>query len=185
MELVEDKVLAVSSNTFETRWNKFVLRKVCIFVWRLMPGRIPIRVVLDRFCLDLNTILCPCCGEVIETVDHCIVLCNRVQGGWQQIFSWWNMGNFNMLSISDIINHEGHSNFDNNQKLSWQAVLWSIMYLIWNIRDKVVFKNSAISHQLIGDEVQMLLYFWMIHRSKGSISSLVEWQTNPAEACKK
>lgn len=126
-----------------------------------MQGRIPVRVVLDCFGLDLDSILCPCCGEAIETIDHCMVLRNRVEKSWHNIFKWWDKGDFNLLCIGDIIDHEGYSYsyFDKNQKLVWQAVLWSTMYVIWNIRNKVVFENSTMSYRSIVDEVQIFSYF--------------------------
>ncbi|GKD95506.1 RNA-directed DNA polymerase, eukaryota, reverse transcriptase zinc-binding domain protein, partial [Tanacetum coccineum] len=45
--LVEEKILDVEIGGQETIWNKLVPKKVNIFVWRVLKGRIPVRKELD------------------------------------------------------------------------------------------------------------------------------------------
>ncbi|GJR80534.1 alpha/beta hydrolases superfamily protein [Tanacetum coccineum] len=46
--LIEDKILQVENDAQETLWNKLVPKKVNVFVWRALKGRLPVRVELDR-----------------------------------------------------------------------------------------------------------------------------------------
>lgn len=94
-ELVNEKELEGHSNLRETMWNKIVPRKVNVLVWRLRQGRMPVRVVLDHMGIDLDSLLCPCCQDVIETVDHCFCRCKWVEASWNKIFNWWLVGHFN------------------------------------------------------------------------------------------
>lgn len=85
---IEESVLEGHGSGKVTSWNKLVARKVNNFVWRLRLGRILVRKVLDRIGMDLDSILCLCCQEVIELVDHCIIWCKLVEIGWGNIFIW-------------------------------------------------------------------------------------------------
>ncbi|KAJ9557802.1 hypothetical protein OSB04_012416 [Centaurea solstitialis] len=48
-------------NSNPTMWLKEIPKKVCIFMWRVGLGRIPVRMELDRRGIDLDSILCPRC----------------------------------------------------------------------------------------------------------------------------
>ncbi|GJS91989.1 reverse transcriptase domain, reverse transcriptase zinc-binding domain protein [Tanacetum coccineum] len=52
----------------KTRWNNIVPRKINVFVWRALLGRLPVRVELDKKCIDLDSLLCPNCEHVVESV---------------------------------------------------------------------------------------------------------------------
>ena len=43
---IEEKILHVELDGQEMRWNKLVPKKVNIFVWRALKGRLPVRVEL-------------------------------------------------------------------------------------------------------------------------------------------
>ena len=65
-----------------TKWLKIVPKKICIFMWRVRLGRIPCRDNLDRMGIDLNSTLCPRCGDEVETIDHALVTCPEVKRLW-------------------------------------------------------------------------------------------------------
>ncbi|XP_071694366.1 uncharacterized protein [Rutidosis leptorrhynchoides] len=57
--------------------NNLVPKKVDIFVWRALLKRLSVRVELDRRGIDLHSVLCPVCDDVVESVDHSIIFCNQ------------------------------------------------------------------------------------------------------------
>ncbi|GKB51716.1 retrovirus-related pol polyprotein from transposon TNT 1-94, partial [Tanacetum coccineum] len=57
--LFEEKILVLDNRGRETIWNKLVSKKVNIFVWRALRGRLPVRVELDIRGVDLDSVLCP------------------------------------------------------------------------------------------------------------------------------
>lgn len=177
-ELIDEKVLGKSSGCLETRWIKWVPRKVCIFIWRMRQGRIPVHSVLDHYDMDLNSILCPCCGDAVETVDHCLVRCKWALDGWKHTFNWWNMGDFNVSSVEAFLHHKGLRSFSKKQRLLWQSVIWSMLYTIWDVRNKVVFKIQTGRLQNIGAETQVNSFAWISNRWREWRWSWDEWRRN-------
>ncbi|GJW13151.1 RNA-directed DNA polymerase, eukaryota, reverse transcriptase zinc-binding domain protein [Tanacetum coccineum] len=76
-DLVEVKCINAGNHNSETTWNNLVPKKVNIFAWRAVRGRLPVRIELDKKGIDLHTILCPNCDEMCETIDHSLVFCNE------------------------------------------------------------------------------------------------------------
>ncbi|GJR97832.1 RNA-directed DNA polymerase, eukaryota [Tanacetum coccineum] len=71
--LIDANSLVVDSNT--TRWNRSVPIKINVFLWRLALNKLPTRVNLDRKGIDIDSTLCPICGEDVETVkSHFLLL---------------------------------------------------------------------------------------------------------------
>ncbi|KAJ9545437.1 hypothetical protein OSB04_025144 [Centaurea solstitialis] len=58
------------SNGPKISWLKSVPKKICIFIWRPMLGRLPVRVELDRKGVDLDSVLCPRCRSMEKSVQH-------------------------------------------------------------------------------------------------------------------
>ncbi|GJZ84482.1 RNA-directed DNA polymerase, eukaryota, reverse transcriptase zinc-binding domain protein [Tanacetum coccineum] len=75
-KLVEEKTLSVASGADATIWNKWVPKKVNIFVWRALQGRLLVREELDKRGIDLDSLLCPSCGDMVESCSHCLFMCN-------------------------------------------------------------------------------------------------------------
>ncbi|GJX60145.1 reverse transcriptase domain, reverse transcriptase zinc-binding domain protein [Tanacetum coccineum] len=107
--LVEEKILHVESGGQETIWNKLVPKKVNIFVWRALKGRLPVRVELDRRGIDLDSILCPSCDNVVESCAHSLVTCD-LASVWEKIFRWWKLGHVNAFTIDEFFSSSGNVN---------------------------------------------------------------------------
>ncbi|GJW81594.1 RNA-directed DNA polymerase, eukaryota, reverse transcriptase zinc-binding domain protein [Tanacetum coccineum] len=150
-EKIDEVALNATITPQKTKWNTYIPRKTCIFVWRLQQRRLPVRSWLHHIGMDLNTILCPHCDTDIETFEHCFMSCPRVVTGWEKVFKWWNMGNFNVGSVGDIINYNGQNNYNAMQKKCWQAVCWGMLakgkivsWIEWCI-DPVYASKGAVS----------------------------------------
>ncbi|GKE46749.1 reverse transcriptase domain, reverse transcriptase zinc-binding domain protein [Tanacetum coccineum] len=121
--LVQDKILHLESGGHETLWNKLVPKKVNIFVWRALKGRIPVRVELDRRGIDLDSVLFPCCNNVVETCAHCLVTYDLAMSGWDKIFNWWKVGGVNAFFIEEFFSSNGGANVPTVLSRVWQAVI--------------------------------------------------------------
>nr|GEX46885.1 protein kinase-like domain, beta-lactamase/transpeptidase-like protein [Tanacetum cinerariifolium] len=82
---MDEKILHVESGGQETIWNKLVPRKVNIFVWRALKRRLSVRVDLDRRVIDVDSVLCRSCKNVMETYALCLVTCNLATSEWEKI----------------------------------------------------------------------------------------------------
>ncbi|GJR69622.1 transposon TX1 [Tanacetum coccineum] len=107
--LVDEIWLQTDRSGEETMWNNLAPKKVNIFVWRVLKGRLPVLNELDKRGIDLNTLLCPCCDENVETIDHSLLLCNMAWSVWVKIFEWWkgpcwvSCANFRDSSTSSVL----------------------------------------------------------------------------------
>ncbi|XP_071689048.1 uncharacterized protein [Rutidosis leptorrhynchoides] len=72
-------------------WNWKLCGSGGCFVWRSRRGRLPVLVELDKRGVDLHSVLCPLCGEVVETVKHALFSCKMVRVIWEKIWSWWGI----------------------------------------------------------------------------------------------
>ncbi|GKB48541.1 RNA-directed DNA polymerase, eukaryota, reverse transcriptase zinc-binding domain protein, partial [Tanacetum coccineum] len=107
-QMVNLKILGEEADMDETKWCKYIPNKVSVFMWRLKHGRLPVRALLDRYGMDLDTTLCPMCNEVVESLDHCFFSCSKAKSVWNKVFDWWSLDNFDGSSIADILNVDGN-----------------------------------------------------------------------------
>nr|GEU83978.1 cysteine-rich receptor-like protein kinase [Tanacetum cinerariifolium] len=84
--IVKEKILGVETGSQEMIWNKLVPKKVNIFVWKVLKGRIPVRDELDKIGNDLDSVLFPCCDSVVESCAHTLVLCDLARGVWEKSY---------------------------------------------------------------------------------------------------
>nr|GEW70259.1 RNA-directed DNA polymerase, eukaryota, reverse transcriptase zinc-binding domain protein [Tanacetum cinerariifolium] len=67
--MIKENTLLSDIGGQETFWNKLVPKKVNIFMWRALKGRLPVRVELDKRGVDLDSVLCPSCSwEIFSLV---------------------------------------------------------------------------------------------------------------------
>ncbi|GJW32611.1 RNA-directed DNA polymerase, eukaryota, reverse transcriptase zinc-binding domain protein [Tanacetum coccineum] len=66
--LIEEKILVSNNGGQEMIWNKLVPKKVNIFVWRVLRGRLPVCMELDSRGVDLDLVICPSCNNIVERV---------------------------------------------------------------------------------------------------------------------
>ncbi|XP_071699749.1 uncharacterized protein [Rutidosis leptorrhynchoides] len=59
-----------STTNSSTLRNKALPLKVEIFIWRANQLRLPVRIELDKRGIDLDSVLCPICKKLVESVEH-------------------------------------------------------------------------------------------------------------------
>ncbi|GJY04507.1 RNA-directed DNA polymerase, eukaryota, reverse transcriptase zinc-binding domain protein [Tanacetum coccineum] len=108
--VIEEKVLRVESEGQETLWNNLVPKKVNIFVWRALRGRLPVHVKLNKREIDLDSVLCPCCNNIVETCTHSLVTCDLAMSVWNKVCNCWNVWDVNVFTIGEIFAYSGDVN---------------------------------------------------------------------------
>ncbi|GKD24371.1 RNA-directed DNA polymerase, eukaryota, reverse transcriptase zinc-binding domain protein [Tanacetum coccineum] len=119
--VVEDKILWVENGALATLWNSWVPKKVNIFIWRALKGRLPVREELGRRGIDLDSLLCPCCNNAVESCNHSLILCNFAMSVWEKVFNWWRVGNVSVFSIGELFSSCGNVFIPNTLIRLWQA----------------------------------------------------------------
>ncbi|GJX49792.1 RNA-directed DNA polymerase, eukaryota, reverse transcriptase zinc-binding domain protein [Tanacetum coccineum] len=172
--LIEDKILQVENDAQETLWNKLVPKKVNVFVWRALKGRLPVRVELDRRGIDLDSVLCACCNDSVESCTHCLVTCDLAMSVWIKIFNWWKMGTISVFTIDELFSRNGDINIPASLASVWQAVIWTSGYFIWKERNNRVFCKKVSSANNIVQDIQLKSFEWIVRRSKKYKG--IDWQ---------
>nr|GEW25364.1 RNA-directed DNA polymerase, eukaryota [Tanacetum cinerariifolium] len=93
---IDDVILLVMDSS--TRWNKFLPRKISVFMWKLSLDHLPHRFSLSICGFDIDSILCPICLKTIETKDNIFSTCKVAF--WMLIRGWCGLSNSNMNSIA-------------------------------------------------------------------------------------
>nr|GEX16923.1 putative reverse transcriptase domain, ribonuclease H-like domain, aspartic peptidase domain protein [Tanacetum cinerariifolium] len=82
-----------------TRWNKFLPRKIHVFMWRLSLHHLPQRFNLSRRGFDIDSILCPICLKTAETKGHVFSTCEFAYDVWRLVRIWCDIYNSNLSSL--------------------------------------------------------------------------------------
>ncbi|XP_071713461.1 uncharacterized protein [Rutidosis leptorrhynchoides] len=168
---IDDKLILRESIPSATLKNNLVPLKIGIFVWRILRKRIAVKVELDRRGNDLDTLLCPLCNDVVESMDQAIYSCKSGQEIWIGIIKWWNLSLPLGFTLVDLIKCSNAIRLETSKKKVWQAVVWVTCYLIWKNRNLKVFRNDAWATSKIISEVQVKSFEWVKNRSRKSFSS--------------
>ncbi|GKA00213.1 ribonuclease H-like domain-containing protein [Tanacetum coccineum] len=131
--MIEEKILFVEHRTQETLWNKLVPKKVNMFMWRALKGRLPIRDELDK--------------RGIESCAHCLVTSDLAMAVWDKVFCWWKMGCVNAFSVGEFFSSNGNINVPSGIRRVWQVVIWTSGYFIWKERNARVFGKKSIKYK--------------------------------------
>nr|GEX17579.1 reverse transcriptase domain, reverse transcriptase zinc-binding domain protein [Tanacetum cinerariifolium] len=63
--LIEENIHISDMVVKKRFWWKLVPKKVNIFIWRALRGRLSVCVELDKRGVDLDTVLCPSCDNIV------------------------------------------------------------------------------------------------------------------------
>ncbi|GJY28608.1 MAK10-like protein [Tanacetum coccineum] len=98
-------------------------------------GRLSVRVELYRRGINLDSVLCPSCTNIMESCAHSLVTCDLAMSVWEKVFSWWKVGIDNAFSIDEFFLSYRNVNIPVGIFSLWQAVIWTIGYFIWKERN--------------------------------------------------
>nr|GEY97655.1 RNA-directed DNA polymerase, eukaryota, reverse transcriptase zinc-binding domain protein [Tanacetum cinerariifolium] len=122
-----DKHLLVSSSS-STRWSKLLPIKLNVFAWRMFLGKLPIRFNLSNKGLDIPCVLCPNCGNVVESRNHFFFGCSMALDLFWLFGRWWNI---DIINLIDHFSWESWFNdvwLNNIRKLALEALFFSMWW---------------------------------------------------------
>lgn len=74
------------TGSFVNHQNRWIPIKISIFIWRVLIDHIPTQKNLNRFDMEVESLLCPGCSE---DVSHLFFECSLARQLWSQGV-WWN-----------------------------------------------------------------------------------------------
>nr|GEV95984.1 hypothetical protein [Tanacetum cinerariifolium] len=84
-----------------TRWVKYILIKINVFVWRARRDFLPTRVNLSPRGILLESSSCPLCLSSKENIHHVLFGCGLAENIFRGICRWWKLDWQALESFSD------------------------------------------------------------------------------------
>ncbi|GJT64961.1 hypothetical protein Tco_1016441 [Tanacetum coccineum] len=83
--------------------------------------RLLVRVELVRRDVDLDSVLCPCCNNVVETYTYCLVTCDLAMSVRNK-FNSWKVGRFNAFTVDELFSYSRNVNVLASLSRVWKAM---------------------------------------------------------------
>ncbi|XP_071714547.1 uncharacterized protein [Rutidosis leptorrhynchoides] len=177
-DALQSKILPSNTSGIETLRNNLVPKKVGIFVWRALKGRLPVLFELDKRGIDLHSIRCSLGDDDTETIQHSLFHCSKNVEIWERVQNWCGIKTTN-LDLSCAFRGESSSQMSGEGVKVWQAVEWTCGYLIWKNMNQKVFKNVCWTPPVALNEIQVKSYEWISKRCKTVKIDWHNWLINP------
>ncbi|GJU36868.1 RNA-directed DNA polymerase, eukaryota [Tanacetum coccineum] len=71
-----------------TVWDKNIPQKVNLFIWRLILDRLPHKLNLSSYGIDIQAISCFSCNGNVESLNHMFTECNIAKDIWMLVRKW-------------------------------------------------------------------------------------------------
>nr|GEX36174.1 RNA-directed DNA polymerase, eukaryota [Tanacetum cinerariifolium] len=154
----------------KTRWIKVIHVKVNVHAWKVMLDCLSTRMNISRRGMEIESILCPMCGEVVESSRHIFFICRITREIVRKITRWWD------VSYSDLSSYEEWLDWLLNLRLSvkhkhfFEGVWYGLWWHIWWFHNKCGFDSQIPLKAAIFDDIVSWSFYWCRYRCKGSFS---------------
>ncbi|KAL4561645.1 hypothetical protein LXL04_033815 [Taraxacum kok-saghyz] len=99
MILVTRNTSRMQFNDICNWWVSLVPIKVNVFAWKMMCDALPTRWNLSQQGLELNSMLCPICGEKVEDMEHLFFTCSFASEITDKVVRWWGLSSYSFPSL--------------------------------------------------------------------------------------
>ncbi|KAL7607552.1 hypothetical protein Lser_V15G19875 [Lactuca serriola] len=170
----------ITSTDITTRWNNWVPIKLNILTWRVKLQSIPTRETLSSTGILVETIMCPICSCLVETVHHLFVGCSDLMDIWTRIAIWWGLNLPDPITIHSLLSWSDIVTLRASQRKIFDAVVITTFWCIWNFRNAIIFGTVIPKKALFFDDVVHKAFFWISNRCKKAKLGWSTWLHNPS-----
>nr|GFA65069.1 RNA-directed DNA polymerase, eukaryota [Tanacetum cinerariifolium] len=163
----------------ETIWNRFLPKKINIFIWRALRDRLPTRWNLSRKWIDLDTLSCPIYDSSIETSNHTLWFCSLATSIWHKVFAWLDIDTPCHAHIQDIYFWISNMRVPAPKKSILEVICGVSLWALWKFRNELIFGSSPPKRCFLFDSIVENSYRWYSTRNKLSSISWNNWMQNP------
>ncbi|KAL4571402.1 hypothetical protein LXL04_018161 [Taraxacum kok-saghyz] len=174
---VDDTLLGGSSSA--TRWVSMVPIKVNVFAWKMMCDALPTRWNLSQRGLELNSLLCPICGEKVEDMEHLFFTCSFASEITDKVVRCWGLSTFSFPSLQGWKGWLDGVRLRKKLKEVLEGVFFVTWWSIWKFRNKLLFDSVLPRKSLIYDDIVSSSYMWCSNRSDKRVDWRI-WLQNPS-----
>lgn len=155
------------------KWCNWVPLKVALVAWRATLDKLPTKVGLQNRGIMVSSNGCALCEEEVESSEHLFFSCRVSQLAWVEIGEWCKLGPIFAADLKDLL---GSTDFIRGNA-RWRKMVYAIFlvmfWVIWRNRNDRIFNNGAVTSRKMVEEVKMLSFLWLNHRSR---KNKVEWR---------
>ncbi|GKA61897.1 RNA-directed DNA polymerase, eukaryota [Tanacetum coccineum] len=166
---------------FETRWNRFLPKKINIFIWRTLQDRLPSRWNLSRRGIEVASITCPICDNGIDTSYHSLWVCSLATTVWIRVFNWLDLHPPSIPNLRGLYTWLDDLHMSSNKKAILEVVCGVVLWSLWNFRNETIFGINQPKRSILFDKIVEFSFRWYSTRNKLSSISWNNWIQNPLE----
>lgn len=151
---LEDK-----NSNLNFHWERQISLKINCSAWRLLLNRVFVACNLTEKGNQLNSILCPFCHVLDESVNNLFFGCFFFGKIWKRFCMWSNLLPSPRVSATSLI-----SSLDSvlvllsNRKAKFRSYLvYSVIWLIWKPQNSLISKCIKCNPMKMVDEINVLV----------------------------
>ncbi|GKA00426.1 RNA-directed DNA polymerase, eukaryota, reverse transcriptase zinc-binding domain protein [Tanacetum coccineum] len=151
----------------ETRWNRFLPKKINIFIWRVLRDRLPTRWNLSRKGIDVDSLSCPFLMLWnLETIQHSMWFCSLATTVWHRIFVWLHISPPNLSNLQDLYSWIDDLHISSSRKIILETICDVVLWTLWNFRNETIFGSTPPKRCILIDKILDFSYSWYSTRNK-------------------
>ncbi|GJX89986.1 RNA-directed DNA polymerase, eukaryota [Tanacetum coccineum] len=163
----------------ETRWCRFIPRKINILVWRALRDRTPTRWNLSRKGIEVPSLLCPLCNISPETSAHLFWSCSMVTSIWRLVFKWIDLTFPDANNLNDIFNWLDDTRLNPASKIILHSIFGVVVWKLWQFRNNKIFGDKKMLQRNLLDQIMDVSFLWYSSRNRNCKVSWTNWIQNP------
>lgn len=157
--LADQYLLKKASQLQSTQWNKWVPKKINIFIWRALQDRLPTCLQLAIRGAPLQMVGCQSCNCPVESLDHRLVECRAAALCWHSLFLWCDGAVFDAKMMVEALSAQCPISQPSKSQIQlWDALKKVCAWFIWRSRNDKIFKEKQSAHTNALANIQMLTY---------------------------
>nr|GEX37460.1 RNA-directed DNA polymerase, eukaryota [Tanacetum cinerariifolium] len=168
----------IDDNMFPEVANKTMPIKVNVHASKVKLDFLPTRINISRRGMNIESILCPMCGEAAKSSRHIFFICHIAREILRKISQWWDVRYLDLSSYKEWLDWTLSLRLLVKHKQSFKGVCYAMWWHIWSLRNKSVFDSEIPSKAVIFEDVVSQSFYWCRYRCKCSFS-WIEWLKNP------
>ncbi|GJV49210.1 RNA-directed DNA polymerase, eukaryota [Tanacetum coccineum] len=141
----------------KTRWIKAMPIKVNVHAWRVKLDCLPTRINIFRRGMEIESIICPMCGEAAKSSRHIFFSCHIAREILRKILRWWDVSYMELSSYEEWLDWIFNIRISVKHKQILEGVCYAMWWLIWNFRNKCIFYSESPSKAIIFEDVVWFL----------------------------
>ncbi|CAI9274000.1 unnamed protein product [Lactuca saligna] len=148
-QMIDDLTSHVT--TVSTCWNKYILIKINVFMWRVLLNCIPTRINLSNHGIDIPCLFCPLCDNAMEDSNHVYLLCDIAVQVWNAIARWVDLTFRHLINIVELMSWVDTVPLSSKKRNVLEVIILSTIWILWWLKISVLFQASNFPKCLIMD----------------------------------